>query len=365
MRNRRGGSLAAAPVAVAAVWLLGAVFSCPTAGACSAFSLSSDAEMVVGRNLDWDRRIPGLVLVNVRGVEKTVLPWRGDRPDTASCWPTVSWASRYGSVTFTCYGRDFIESGMNEAGLVVCEANLPTEFPPRDERPRISCAQWLQYLLDNCATVADVLAHLEDLRPDGEEWHFLFADRGGDCAIVEFVEGRAEVHRGIDDCAITNAPYSLALRHLALDEAFGGSADIAAHDDSYGRFVRMARLNRDFDPKSGTLPRTHAVSVLRAVSTEETVRSIVYDAAESTVLWRTRANPFLRSVDFDDFDFTVGAVAMMLDIDAPGSGDVSGEFQAFSPEANLSVAIAAFDAIFRHGEGASSEMMEAARSGCK
>jgi penicillin V acylase-like amidase (Ntn superfamily) len=145
--------------------------------ACSIFSFSTDSGVVYGQNLDWHTPFPGQVIVNKRGIEKGLLPWKGSWPAPADSG-TVTWVSRYGSVSFTCYGRDFIEGGMNEAGLMIDQASLSAVYPPDDGRPGISCPQWMQYQLDNFGTVDEVLEHLDELKPDGEGWHYLIADKG-------------------------------------------------------------------------------------------------------------------------------------------------------------------------------------------
>lgn len=157
------------PAVAAAVLLL--VFSFAACGpgivrACSAFSVSTEAGVVTAKNMDRDDEFPGAVLVNPRGVEKTAVPWRGWWPVRDSR-PAARWVCGYGSVTFSCWGRDFIAGGMNEAGLVVEQAGLTSEYAPDDGRPGVSCAQWMQYQLDNFATVAEFVEQLDDLRPDG------------------------------------------------------------------------------------------------------------------------------------------------------------------------------------------------------
>jgi len=346
MSSRRGVPASTLP-ALPAITLLCLALTLHGASACSVFALSAEGRTVVGRNLDWDTSVPGLLLVNVKGVEKTALPWSGCRPDTSNLWPTVSWTSKHGSVTLTCYGRDFIESGMNEAGLVVAEASLPAEFPAPDERPGMSCAQWLQYQLDNHASTSEVLAHLGDLRLDGEGWHFLVADSGGDCAVIEFSGGGPVVHRCEHDCAITNAPYALAVSHMPMDVAFGGELDLAANRDSFGRFVTIARLNRDYDPAMGRGLPEHALVVLDAVGGEDTMRSVVYDPTRLRVLWRTPGEPALRELALASVDLSRGARTLMLEVDAGVAGNVAGSLEEFSVDANLAVARAALTSIHR------------------
>src|SRR5688500_4128222 len=73
---------------------------------CSTFCLVRGDEVLFGRNYDFEIG-DGLVLTNQRGVRKT------------SSAGTLHWVSRYGSVTFNQWGREFPMDGMNESGLVI------------------------------------------------------------------------------------------------------------------------------------------------------------------------------------------------------------------------------------------------------
>ncbi|UCG52928.1 MAG: linear amide C-N hydrolase [Candidatus Latescibacterota bacterium] len=306
--------------------------------ACSVFAFSRGNEVVYGQNLDWHDYFPGQVIVNKRGVKKEILPWKKDWP-TLTNGAMVTWVSRYGSVTFTCYGRDFIEGGMNEAGLVVDETNLWAIYPPDDGRPGVSCPQWMQYQLDNFATVDEVLAHLDDLRPDGEGWHYLVSDSTGQCAVIEYLRGEVSVYAGdsIEVCALTNTTYKQALSHVPLDAAFGGEIDIGSGSDSYGRFVRIAALLRDYDRERDGAAADYAFRVLRDVSSDETLRSVVYDAGRSRVLWKTRNNPSIRWLDLKALDLSRNTSTWILDVEAGGPGDVSALLEDYSVEANRAV----------------------------
>lgn len=303
--------------------------------ACSLFSMTRENEAVCGGNLDLQAPFPGYVIVNPRGLTKSVIPWKGSWPT----WPNYRdgngqfWVSRYGSITFTCYGRNFIEGGMNEAGLVVDQASLWAVYPPEDTRPGISCPQWMQYQLDNYATVAEVIEHLNDLRPDGEGWHYLIADSTGACAVIEYLYGMPSVYRDetAPVCALTNTAYEQALSHIPMDIAFDGKADIASTGDSYGRFVRMAALLRDYDPQKDGAAYSYAFYILDAVSCEETLRSVVYDIGRKRMLWKTPGNLQVRWLDFEDLAFTTPA--RYVDIEA-GSGNVDSLLADLSVDAN-------------------------------
>ncbi len=323
---RRIAGLVSMIAALAAALVAGMVLIIPGGlRACSVFSLSTDDGTVYGQNLDWHKPFPGYVLVNRQGPVKSVVPWKGSWPDPRD--PGVRrWISRYGSVTFTCYGRNFIEGGMNEAGLMIDETNLRAVYPPEDHRPGISCAQWMQYQLDRYATVYEVLTHLDELRPDGEGWHYLVADSTGACAIIEYLDGRPRVFKGdgVPVCALTNTTYEQALSHIPMDKAFGGDIDIASGDDSYGRFVRMAAMLMDYDPDWDGGSDSYAFRILDSVRCDETLRSVVYDSRRKRVLWKTPGNPQIRWLDLDSIDFTMRAGFMVefVDVEA-GSADVS------------------------------------------
>ena len=81
------------------------------ADACTTFSLGNSAEKAFGKSYDWNLS-HGFVVGNKRNMSKTafaLLP--GDKP--------TSWTSKFGSVTFNQYGREFPNGGINEAGLTV------------------------------------------------------------------------------------------------------------------------------------------------------------------------------------------------------------------------------------------------------
>ena len=333
--TNKNSAPARAALAVLLATLTAAVLFTAPASACSVFALTARDTTVLGQNLDLDPPFPGCVVVNPRGIDKAVLPWQGNGPVPYE-GEVPSWTSRYASVTFTCWGRDFVEGGMNEAGLMIDQANLTAIYPAQDGRPGVSPAQWMQFQLDNFATVSEVIAHLDDLRLDGEEWHFIVADAGGDCAVIEYPDGAALVYAddAVEVCAITNTEHRRALSHIAMDAAFGGGVDIAAGGDSYGRFARMAALVRDYEPSEDGDIGGYAFKVLDEVRAYDTLRSVVYDSGLLRVSWRTPGNPDTRWLDFEALALDEGSVVVMLDVEAGGPGDASALLEPCSIETN-------------------------------
>ena len=78
--------------------------------ACTSFRLKDESKVVVGKNYDWIID-PGILVTNKRNMAKTAFVDPDEKP--------FKWVSKYGSITFNQYGREFPNGGMNEAGLVV------------------------------------------------------------------------------------------------------------------------------------------------------------------------------------------------------------------------------------------------------
>src|SRR4051812_41814110 len=128
----------------------------PAAFPCTTFVLQGDGRIYFGRNLDWFWE-NGLVFVNQRNVQKMSMVAPGSL--------AAKWTSKYGSVTFNQFGMELPLGGMNEAGLVIENMWLDeTKYPAADARPGINLSQWIQYQLDNCRTVEEVLATDKQIR---------------------------------------------------------------------------------------------------------------------------------------------------------------------------------------------------------
>ncbi len=117
--------------------------------------------ILVGHNLDENfAEIPGLMVVNPRGIAKTGIGWNGLVNPLARVKPTS--LGKYGSLTYSAFGKEFPDGGLNEAGLYVGEMNYYyTEYPGDKTLIRLYHNQWIQYLLDNFETVDQVLADLK------------------------------------------------------------------------------------------------------------------------------------------------------------------------------------------------------------
>ena len=191
---------------------------------CTTFSFSNHkGEVVFGRNFDFPVGM-GHIAINNKNVYKTAFI----RPPEKA----ISWTSTYGSITFNQCGKEFPYGGMNEAGLVIEQMWLQeAAYPEADKRFGLSELQWIQYQLDNSATVEQVVNSDSLVRISYTAiapLHFLIADASGNVATIEYIEGKMIVHQGknLPYQVLANCTYQNSLSYKRNIEL--GSGDLAA-----------------------------------------------------------------------------------------------------------------------------------------
>ncbi len=287
------------------------------AAACTTFLL----DHVVGKSYDWGMG-QGLVLVNKRGVAKQALPMKqGDKP--------ARWVSKHASVTFNQYGREMPNGGMNDAGLVVEVMWLDSsEFPKGDDRPSVSELQWIQYQLDNFASVDEMVKAADKLRVSliYGKVHYLACDKSTACAAFEHVGGKLVVVSGaaLTVKALTNNTYADSIAYAAKQ------TDIPRGGGSLDRFVRASR--KAAQPAADAVAA--AFSVLDSVHGSDSQWNIVYDPVRMRIHFRTLANKKIKSIDFSRFETSCSTAVKVLDIDADAEGDVTARFVPYTDDAN-------------------------------
>ena len=315
-------------VFIAAAALLVTLLVTNGARACTSFCFEQNGTRVFGKNYDWNVE-DGLAVVNKRGVAKTALS--EENP--------ASWTSRYGSITFNQYGREFPSGGINEKGLVVELMWLDeTMYPEPDRRRSLPTLQWIQYQLDTAASVDDVVASDAKVRISdaaSARIHFLIADVTGAVATFEYINGKATIHRGdkLPYPVLTNDMYQVSvtyLRYLDASKPLTGS--------SLDRFVRASR-----GLPTGKNAVDEAFALLDDVAQKGyTQWSIVYDIAKKRAYFRTRLQREIRFLDVDAFDLSCATPVRVVDLNAPFQGDASKHVADYSSEVNLKLVRAAF-----------------------
>jgi len=321
-------------------FLLGALSS--WAWACSTVLLKREGVLVLGHNLDESVDFAGFIGVNKRDVYKVGASWLDFRDCSQPLRPALGWISRYGSVTWSSQGRDLPDGGINEAGLGIEEMSLGGHpYPLGGIRPRLFQMQWIQYHLDRFDSVDQVIQSASFVFPDGWPWHFLVADRHGQCATLEYIRNRLVVHTGqtLPVTALCNAPYAEELATLERYRGFGGKRTVdLANKKKHPRFVRAAHLLRDYDPARHPSAVAYVFALLENLSGPMTRRSYVVDLQNRTVHFRTASHPQVRHFSLRAFDFSSDTPAQILDLNTADTGDVTGAFRDYTPSANRRIA---------------------------
>ena len=306
-----------------------ALLIAPPVLSCTTICLLEKENAVVAYNYDFHSP-DGLVLVNKRGTRK-VSSIRNQG---------ATWTATYGSVTFNQFGRDNPMTGINEKGLVMMQMWLDdTRYPPADDRPAIGLLEWIQYNLDRHASVAEVVAQAEAVRPTSRyPIHYLVADPSGDAATLEFLDGKLEVHRGatMPIKALANSTYADSI--TAFEKAKSNGV-VPVSVASLDRFVRAAMLAGQGKP--GSIGR--GFEILASVAQPYFTRwSVVYDMTAREVHFRTDGNQAIRRLALAGLDFSCAAPVKMLDVTRGAAGDVGGALVDYTMAANRALIESSF-----------------------
>lgn len=303
-----------------------------SASACSTFVLAKDGSLLFGRNYDFFTG-NGAVIVNPRNLAKTALVYPGENP--------ASWTAKYGSITFNQVGREFPMGGMNEAGFVVEIMWLnEAEYPAPDARPAVMELQWIQYMLDTCATIEEARSSTSLVRitPMGSRLHFLLLDRNGNAAVVEFIGGKTLFYSGNDlpVPALTNKPYAECLSAMKDFQGFGGSKPVGTTIYDPDRFVTLADALKNYSGKGDSID--NAFDMLYKVHSDfqesPTQWSIVYNPKNLEISFQTFDNPQRRIIKFSDFTFNCSEKAKFVHLSSTTSGDIKQSFMDYSMALN-------------------------------
>lgn len=315
------------------VTVLSPVFFPNDARACSTFKFQKGDELIYAHNLDQPNRdMPGMIFINKRGVFKTGRSFSEMFFDDARREPSdFAWISRYGSITFAIYGRDFPDGGINEAGMFIWEMSLVgTQYPENEKLPRLLKMNWMQYVLDNFGTLDDALTAAYDIQLTGWQWHFFLGDAYGNCATVEFIDGQVVIHRGdkLPWPVLFNRPYDEEMEYAQLYKDFGGPYEVAfdaARDSQVPRFVKAALMLRDYDPSTDD-PVEYSKALLWQVGNRPYKWGILIDTKRKQIHFNTEGNQEWKSFSYRDIDYSNTGPFLTLNIDQPKGGDVLDRF---------------------------------------
>jgi len=301
--------------------------------------------------MDWKDDIPANLWVLPRGIE------RNGEVGSSS----IEWKAKYGSVITSSW--DIATSdGMNEKGLVgnllwLVESTYPA-FEKNKDIPGLSIALWLQYVLDNFATVEEAVSALRKEEfvvvsaniPGTTKFttvHLSLSDRTGDNAIFEYIDGKLVIHHDPAYVTMTNSP--IFEKQLAIETYWRdipGTIMLPGTNRASDRFVR-ASYYIDAIPKTDNLKVAipSVFGVIRNCSVPLGIASETEPNISST-RWRTVAdqknlvyyfdnvlNPNVVWVKFSNLDFSENANVRKLSLDKHQNyaGEASEDFKVSKP----------------------------------
>jgi choloylglycine hydrolase len=303
---------------------------------CTSFLKANSEKTIMTKNFDWQYG-HGALMTNKRNVQKMGGHTRGSANGTDRPY---LWTSKYGSLTFNQLGRELPYGGMNEKGLAIEILWLEaTEYP--DLVPGIQSLtppQWVQTMLDQAATVDEVVALTKDFQvaPIFAKVHFFVCEPSGQCAVFEFLKHSLFITRleGKKDLkALTNDPYKVALNRFKEYEGFGGERPAPGGMASFPRFVRVAEALKD--PGNWTPIVKTAFDALDKVNDPKATQwSIVYDLTLKKIYFKTMKHPEIKEVALDGFDWDCHSAVKVFNLDSKQKGEVGSLFEDDSDELN-------------------------------
>ncbi len=342
-----GRSALGLTVALAATLLAGL----PVAEACTrVLWVSPDNQVFVGRTQDWMEKAGHAFRLFPRGAQRV----------GAVAENPHKWTSKYGSLVLTAYDMGTHE-GVNEKGLSAHALYLAEEnsFPQRDPKQQgIGIMQWVQYYLDNYATVAEAVEaqkswafQIEPLiLPNGFPTlvHVSLSDKTGDSAVIEFIGGKAKIYHDRRFIVMTNEPtFDKQMENLKQYRTFGGDKPLPGERSPTDRFVRAAywvtALQKPANPAEGA---AFMFSVIRNVSVPfsagepgrpniaSTIFRTVIDHTGERYYFESTYAPNVVWIDYSKLDFSKGSSEKELKVEKrifSLNGDVTKLLQPAKP----------------------------------
>lgn len=313
---------------------------CQHAFACTTFLIYKNGQLAFGRNYDWITG-NGMLCSNQRNLSKTSFKSKDGTQ--------ISWISKFGSLTFNQYGKEFPTGGMNEKGLVIELMWLDgTQYPVPDIRPAIGVLQWIQYHLDLCSNIEDVIAQDKNVRiasKGNTPLHYLIADANGDAAVIEFLDGKMTVHKKNDlpFPVLTNDRYDVSLNY-ATKTLKDPANNHAFTSNSIDRFTKACQMISQWSlPPSKTIV-DYSFQILDEVAQgSHTKWSIVYDIKNRNIFFKSLGFQQVKKVSFAPFNFNCKLDSKVFNINQSISGDINNHFIDFSTKYNEQIIKKSFE----------------------
>lgn len=307
----------------------------------------NELAVFVGRTMDWPESTQPVLTIFPRGIERNG-GLTGDVVTVAE--NPAQWTSRYASMVTTVYGVGSVD-GFNERGLAGHLLYLvAADFGERDPRkPGVQAGLWLQFLLDNAASVSEAIELLDTVQIVMTEAyghkssvHLAIEDASGDSAIIEYIDGEPKVHHGREYRIMTNDPtYDEQLALLADLDFSEPSSEmfLPGNVNARDRFQRAAYyMSMLPEPTNEREAIASILAIARNVSVPfgapykgfgiyNTEYRTAINLTDKRYFFELTTSPNVIWAGLEGFNLEQGAPVMILDPDSIElSGDVTDKF---------------------------------------
>lgn len=299
---------------------------------CSAFMLKDihGKGQWLGKSYDWELG-HGSIFVNQRN--------RFKKNAYSQSPKEFSWISKYGSLTFSQFGKEFPVSGVNEKSLVVETLRLSSSQYPDlnpDGPARLNELQWVQYILDTSASVKEAIYQSSkiDILPLYTKVHYFVCDQA-ECATFEYLNKNIVINRTDNDkrlSVLTNNEYIDGINSLKKYSEFGGSEIIPQGYDSK---VRFARLSAQIKLAPQAFDSTNIFQRLQSVqSLNRTQWTLVYNFQEKSVEFFTKETLWHKLIRYNELVFDCSDETLVFDMNSKIQGEITSYLEKMKPEFN-------------------------------
>ncbi len=304
---------------------------------------ATDGTIVNGRSMEFGIDLKGALIVRAPGKSAGLVGWLEDK---------LHLVPKYGYVGVTSFGLPVCSDGVNSQGLSTGALWLPgSEYQAPDAKAtNVFCGFFVDWLLGNCATVAEVRQALESgaVRVVGDRWvakagplHFPVHDAAGNSIVIEFLGGQPVISDNPVKVLtnlptfpwhLTNLQNYVSLTPWDADPMTVGDLTVSRPGHGTGlaglpgnatppaRFIRTALLKQFADqPTTAAEAQSLAFHLLNAVDIPKgTVRArksdgevecdytqwvVVKDLTNRVITIRMAASPMPWSLDLKTVDF--------------------------------------------------------------
>lgn len=330
--------------------------SAPCADACTNFLVKArDGAVVNGRSMEFAQPMASRAVVHPGGESMQSIAPGGKKG--------LAWTSKYGYVVLTSMGKEGPNDGLNEKGLSLGFLWFPgtsyQTIEASESARAIEILDFASWLLGNFAAVDEARQQLSEVRVWGQvnpllkgvpPLHVALSDATGKAVVIEFVEGRMNVHDNPFGVLTNNPSFPWQLTNLsnyvnltAVDVkplvANGvtlpptghgaGMLGLPADATPPSRFVRTFFNTQNAAPaKDARAAVNLALHILNAVDIPQgidrlsatalvgdyTQWTVIKDLTNRVLYFRSYGDLSPKAIDLKKLDFSPGAAATSISI---------------------------------------------------